>query len=74
MAIRYDLATPREYESGGETRVSWTRCGVMFPLREKDGYKIILDAAPINGELVAFPPKDRDDSGGGSGGGGYGGY
>ncbi len=67
MARPHNVATPVEYEINGETKTRWVNCGVLFKL-DNDRFKIILDAAPINGQLVAFPPKDDDDRRGGNDG------
>jgi hypothetical protein len=44
MADRYDLKTAR---TGRDGKTYWTKIGVMFPMREKDGFSITLEALPI---------------------------
>ena len=40
----------------------WREIGVAFAnSAEKGGYKIILDALPLNGELILLPPKPQED-------------
>ena len=60
MAKPHNVATPVEYEQNGETKTRWVNCGVLFKL-DGDRYKLVLDANPVNGQLVAFPPKAKDD-------------
>lgn len=38
----------------------YTRIGAAWNV-SNDGISIKLQALPINGELVLFPPKERDD-------------
>jgi len=44
MADRYDLKTAR---TGRDGKTYWTKIGVMFPMRERDGFNITLEALPI---------------------------
>jgi hypothetical protein len=44
MAERYDLKVAREGKDG---KVWWTKIGVMFPMRERDGFNITLEALPL---------------------------
>ena len=61
---RYDLMTARK--AGDKTY--WTRVGVMFPNRDKPGFRLVFEALPLpslyDGKLevtvMAFPPKDDD--------------
>ena len=50
----------------GRGKSSLVKVGAMFPHKEGKGYTIILDALPRNihetGELVVFPPRERDDA------------
>ena len=59
MAKPHNVATPVEYEHNGETKTKWVNCGVLFKL-DGDKFKLVLDVLPINGQLVAFPYKERD--------------
>lgn len=66
MANRYDAVAVREYESGGETRKSYTKIGVAFPFKDKDGFTLRLEAipAPKDSEytIMLFAPKPKDNS------------
>ena len=44
MADRYDLKTAR---TGKDGKTYWTKIGVMFPMKERDGFNISLEALPI---------------------------
>ena len=43
---RLDAVAVREYESGGQTRTSFTRIGVALPTKRGDGYTLLLEAIP----------------------------
>jgi hypothetical protein len=44
MADRYDLKVARQ---GRDGKTYWTKVGVMFPMRERDGFNITLEALPL---------------------------
>ena len=44
MADRYDLKTAR---TGKDGKTYWTKIGVMFPMRDRDGFNITLEAMPL---------------------------
>jgi len=44
MADRYDLKVARTDRTG---KTWWTKIGVMFPMRERDGFSLTLEALPI---------------------------
>ena len=67
MAERYDLKVARQGKDG---KVWWTKIGVMFPMRERDGFNITLEALPLQtlndqGQLecriTAWEPYKEDD-------------
>lgn len=71
MSKRFDAATPREYESNGETKTSWTRIGVAFQ-RDNGNIDLLLSALPLPGpdgqaKVVLMEP--RENSGDSRGGG-----
>ena len=62
MADRYELKTARK---GKDDKTYWTKVGVMFPMKGKDGFNIIFEAMPLmttndKGEIecrvAAWPP------------------
>lgn len=63
MSNHYDVSTVTEYEQGGEKKSRWTRVGVAFPLKNKEGFQIILEALPVNGKLVMMPPREKTEGG-----------
>jgi hypothetical protein len=44
MADRYDLKVAR---TGRDGKTYWTKIGVMFPMKERDGFNITLEALPL---------------------------
>lgn len=72
--IKWVALSTVEYEHQGETKTRFTRCGVAFWNKENaqgdQTLKVLLDAAPVNGQLLLMPDRPRDESGGGGGGGG----
>jgi len=73
MADRYDLKVARTDKNG---KTWWTKIGVMFPMKERDGFNITLEVLPIQqlddkGELecriTAWEPfKEDKDKGNGA--------
>lgn len=55
----------------GETRDIWHRVGAAFPLKNKTGYKVVLNLipAPSNGqfEFVMMPPRPPAEEGASTG-------
>lgn len=63
MTKRLDAATPREYESNGETKTNWTRIGVAFQ-RDNGNIDVLLNALPLPGpdgqaKIVLMEPRDN---------------
>jgi hypothetical protein len=80
---RYDIISGRKYQSNGEDKTHWTKCGAAFA-RDRGGFGIVLDFIPTTtndkGQItfLMVEPTERDSGGGGrrressgSGGGGY---
>ena len=62
MAKVYDVCKPRQYKDRGQDRTDFVRCGVAFPLPNKDGMSITLFfAMPANTELVILAREPRDE-------------
>lgn len=53
----------REYEANGETKTSYTRVGVAFPLKNKPGFSCAVEAFPVSGKFIIVPD-DGDERGG----------
>ena len=67
-ATRYDVLAAREYtDRSGDKKSSFLKVGVAFPMRDKDGFSLQLEAvpAPQDGvyKLLLMPPKEREDRG-----------
>ena len=64
-ATRYDVLAAREYtDRSGDKKSSFLKVGVAFPMRDKDGFSLQLEAvpAPQDGvyKLLLMPPKEKD--------------
>jgi len=66
MADRYDLKVARR---GRDGKTFWTKVGVMFPMKDRDGYSLTFEALPIGGlndrgefecRVVAWEPYKDD--------------
>ena len=52
-----------DYQSNGEDRTSYTRVGAAFPHKKGCGFNIeITDGISVSGQLVALPPRPREES------------
>jgi hypothetical protein len=54
---QYDVFVSREIEAG---KSFYTKIGAAWDVG-KDGISITLDATPVDGRIVLFPVKDKDD-------------
>lgn len=60
---RLRVLAVRDYQTqGGEARSHFSKVGVAFPLRNKPGFKIHLDAIPLSGELLLMPDEERKEA------------
>ncbi len=63
MADRYEVLSPRV---GNDGKTYFTRMGIAFPMKDRDGYRVMLEAVPLpslkDGKLecvlLLMPPKD----------------
>ena len=68
MANYLEAVAPREYtdKNTGEQKSTFTRIGVAFPFKEKEGFSIQLDAIPAPQEgvykILLVPPKLKDNA------------
>ena len=51
-ATRYDCFAVRAYDMDGTEKHEWIKCGVAFPHRDNQGFRIILAAMPCDGQIV----------------------
>ena len=51
-------------KTGSDGKDYFTKVGAAFRGKEdgKYAYRIVLDALPLNGELILFEPKERNQS------------
>lgn len=50
---RYDAYAVRDYkDKEGKDGHDWTRCGVAFPHKDGKGFRLVLTAVPLNGQIV----------------------
>lgn len=60
---RLEALAVRTYTKDGQEKSSFTKVGVAFPLKNSDGYQILLDAmpAPQDGQfkILLKPPQER---------------
>ncbi len=67
MADRYDAVAVRRYKDrDGNEKSQFTTIGTAWPMRDKDGFTVRLNAvpAPTEGEYVVLlmPPRQKDDN------------
>lgn len=56
---RLDAFTVREYQKDGATNSDWIRIGVAFPHQDGKGYRIVLQALPVDGVVVLRAPESK---------------
>lgn len=63
MSQRLEALAVRTYMKDGQEKSSFTRVGVAFPLKNSEGYQVMLDAmpAPQDGQfkILLKPPQER---------------
>ena len=59
---KYTVSSPVEYTDakGGEQTV-WCRCGMAFPLKNGEGFTILLNTLPTNGKLVLMEYNEDEE-------------
>ena len=59
--MRYDILIA-EQDQNDEQKTYWTKVGAAFPLRERDGFKLILrKGLSVSGEVLLLPAKAREE-------------
>jgi len=51
-ATRYDCFAVRAYDLDGTEKHEWIKCGVAFPHKDNQGFRIVLAAMPCDGKIV----------------------
>jgi hypothetical protein len=67
MSQRYDAVAVRRYKDrDGNEKSQFTTIGIAWPMKDKDGYTLRLNAIPasVEGEYVILlmPPRPKDDN------------
>lgn len=69
MTTRYDAIMARKYtDRDGAEKSQFTRIGVAFPMKDRDGFSLTLDAFPAPDKetgqyrILLMPPKPREDN------------
>lgn len=67
MTTRYDAVAVRRYKDrDGNEKSQFTTIGTAWPMRDKDGFTVRLNAvpAPTEGEFVILlmPPRQKDEN------------
>lgn len=60
---RFNAFTCRQYDIGGEQKTDWMRVGTAFPHNDGNGFRIILNAIPVDG-IVVLRKVEEDEKGG----------
>lgn len=47
MSNHYNVLVTRTYMKDGAEKTAFTKIGVAFPMKEKDGFQISLEALPL---------------------------
>ena len=58
---RFDAFNVREYEVNGDKKSDWTKVGVAWPHQDGKGYRLVLNAVPVNGVVVLRLPEPKED-------------
>lgn len=56
----YRAYTVSNKGEGDQRKSRWTEIGAAWPTQSGDGYRIILEAVPVNGTVILLPPKQGD--------------
>ena len=58
---RLDAFLVEEYEVQGEKRSNWSKVGAAWPHQDGKGYRLVLNAVPVNGVVVLRLPEPKED-------------
>ena len=56
----FDVLNITTYIKNGQEHKKFTRCGVAFPRKEKEGYVLKLDVQNTTGEYLLSPKRKRE--------------
>lgn len=69
MPNHYNVLMPRPYTKDGVEKKAFTKIGVAFPMKDKDGFMVSLEAIPLQSlskdgklecKLLLMPPLDNE--------------
>lgn len=58
---RLEAFTVREYEVNGEKKSDWTKIGVAWPHQDGKGFRLQLQALPVDGIVVLRTVESKAD-------------
>jgi len=61
---RYNVVTTRKFETEEGEKTQFISIGTAFSHSKGGGISVILNALPVNGEIILFPPKPKDENNG----------
>lgn len=63
MATMYNVISPRKYtDQNGVEKTTFVTIGIAFPMKEKDGMRIQLNALPITDTLLIMPRTKKGEA------------
>ena len=63
MSKYLNVFVQEQFQSGGEMKTNYTKVGVAFPHDKGDGFNLkITPGLSVSGDLVAFPPREDENS------------
>ena len=70
MPNHYNVLSPRSYVKDGVEKTAFTKIGVAFPMKDRDGFSVTFEALPLpsigqNGKVecrvILMPPLDNTE-------------
>ncbi|MDN3277838.1 hypothetical protein QWJ07_26480 [Frankia sp. RB7] len=62
MSMKPTLIAYAVKDRGEDKKAFWTRIGAAWPLKERAGYTIELDAVPVDGRIVLIEPNGEEET------------
>lgn len=57
---RLDAFTVRDYEQAGEKKADWNKIGAAWPHSDRQGFRVVLTALPVDGVIVLRKAEVKD--------------
>lgn len=70
MPNHYNVLSPRKYIKDGQEKTAFTKVGIAFPMKDKDGFSLMLEALPLSSmndqgklecRLLLLPPIENEE-------------